>query len=122
MVVVRLADGDKPDHSSLFKHRLNSARLWLVGGCGKGSRLLTCDVRCRCSAKSPAGNFHLQRKGPKKIHTKKMDTQKACCWVPFFFIGRGGGVQTKMSWCSLLTVWYLRQLLGIKVQSCPVLQ
>ena len=30
-------------------------------------------------------------------------------------------VQTKMSWCSLLTVWYSRPL-GIKVESCPVLQ
>ena len=31
-------------------------------------------------------------------------------------------VQTKMSWRRLLTVWYSRQPLGIKVQSCPVLQ
>ena len=31
-------------------------------------------------------------------------------------------VQTKMSWHSLLTVWYSRQPPRIKVQSCPVLR
>ena len=38
----------------------------------------------------------------------------------FFFLG--GGVQTKMSWCRLLTSLYSRCPLGIKVQSCPVLR
>ena len=31
-------------------------------------------------------------------------------------------VQSKMSWCSLLTAWYSRQPLGIKAQSCPGLR
>ena len=31
-------------------------------------------------------------------------------------------VQTKMSWRTLFIIWYSRQLLGIKVQSCPMLR
>ena len=31
-------------------------------------------------------------------------------------------VQTKMSWRTLLVIWFSRQPLGFKVQSCPVLQ
>ena len=30
-------------------------------------------------------------------------------------------VQTKVSWRTLFIIWYSRQRLGIKVQSCPVL-
>ena len=31
-------------------------------------------------------------------------------------------VRTSMSWCTLLIIWYSRQPLGIKVQSCLVLR
>ena len=31
-------------------------------------------------------------------------------------------VQTKVSWHTLFIIWYLRQRLGIKVQSCSVLR
>ena len=31
-------------------------------------------------------------------------------------------VQTKVSWRTLLIIWYSRPRLGIKVQSCPVLR
>ena len=34
----------------------------------------------------------------------------------------GGGLQTKVSWHTLFIIWYLRQRLGIKVQSCLVLR
>ena len=38
--------------------------------------------------------------------------------APFFFFL----VQTKMSWRTQFIIWYSRQRLRIKVQSCPVLQ